>query len=351
MYKVFAAVLLHLLFLKQAFSMPVGFNQAWFHNHYSTQYLDGVYDETEVERIFELNRKAGSTNLRLWFFESANFPMIQWKDGKVVSLRADFIKNVLKTLSISKKYNVKVYMTFLDAHAFKPHKLSRSERKLLKNIYRGRDFLENAIGPLLRAIDEAALAKNISGIDLANEVDTIVNRGGFRRHWKGAGQMLCEWRSFIRSFDSFKSTPVTFSLRLHPLLSLPGDLFSDKGPLACADFLDFHSYSDKGKIYRCNDLKEYSLLGKKKLILGEFGQSFFNHRYDNELQKQNTVNYLKDAVNCGFSEALAWRLSDIRPGANKEARYSFEAFGSPRPAFSIIQEHNSSQTPRSIKIP
>ncbi len=41
-------------------------------------------------------------------------------------------------------------------------------------------------------------------------------------------------------------------------------------------------------------------------------------------------------------EALAWRLSDVRNGVNKEARYSFEAFGQMRPAYYLIQKNNSS---------
>jgi hypothetical protein len=79
---------------------------------------------------------------------------------------------------------------------------------------------------------------------------------------------------------------------------------------------------------------------KKKVIMGEFGQSFFTHRYDDGLQAHATINHLKNAKECGFSELLAWRLSDIRPGHNPEARYSFEAFGQMRPAYYIIQRNN-----------
>lgn len=328
------------LITSHAFCMPVGFNQAWFHNNYGTQYLDQDYDEAEVERIFKITHDAGSTNLRLWFFESAYFPMLEWQGDKIVSIRADFIKNVIRTLQIAKKNKVKVYMTFLDAHAYRPDKLTPHLLKRLKSVYREREFLENAIGPFLKAIENAGIADSIGSIDLVNEVDTVVNRLGFNHRWDGASKMLCQWRSFIKNFESFKDTPVTFSLRLHPLLTLPKKILSDDGPLSCADFLDFHSYSNKGKIHRCNSFKKYSLLNKKKLVLGEFGQSFFNHRYDDNLHQLNTSNYLEQAKSCGFSEALAWRLSDVRPGKNKEARYSFEAYGVPRPAYHIIQRYN-----------
>jgi hypothetical protein len=122
---------------------------------------------------------------------------------------------------------------------------------------------------------------------------------------------------------------------IHPL-----NLLHDKGPLACADYLDFHSYNNEGEIHRCRQLRAYSKLNKKELILGEFGQGFFTHRYDNNLQLKNTELYIKSAERCGFKEALSWRLSDIRPGINKEARYSFEAYGQMRPAYWLIQKNN-----------
>jgi hypothetical protein len=87
-------------------------------------------------------------------------------------------------------------------------------------------------------------------------------------------------------------------------------------------------------------LKSYSKLEKKKLILGEFGQGYFTSRFSNSLQWNNTKAYIKNAQYCGFSEAFAWRLSDVRKGANPEARYSFTAFGKMRPAYYLIQKHN-----------
>jgi hypothetical protein len=324
-------------------AMKIGFNQAWFHNNYASQYLDGSFDESEVDRIFRLTSEAGSKTLRLWFFEGSDFPMVEWKNGEMVGPRADFIKNVLKTLQIAKSYDVKVYMTLLDAHTYRPDKLNRESLRKLRAIFNqkgGALFLTKVIGPLLKAIEESGLSSAIGKIDLCNEMDTVVNRFGFDHGWQGAGKMLCQWRSFIQGYDSFKNIPVTFSIRLHPLLFQPLNLLSDNGPLACADVLDFHSYSDAGTIHKCSQLKRYALKNKKKLILGEFGQSYFTNRYDDNLQYHNTSNYLKSAMECGFSEALSWRLSDIRPGVNKEARYSFEAYGKMRPAYWLIQKHN-----------
>ena len=197
------------------------------------------------------------------------------------------------------------------------------------------------MGPLLQTIEEAGLSDRISRVDLANEMDAAVNRFAFEGGWNGASRFVCQWKSFIRSKPGFETTPVSASLRLHPFLWLPGSLFDRKGSMACADFLDFHSYADHGQIHRCEEIRQYSLSGGKPVILGEFGQAYFTHRYSDDLQVRNTRNYIRSANACGFKEALAWRLSDIREGENPEARYSFEAFGTTRPAFELIRAENA----------
>ena len=329
-----------------AHAIPVGFNQAWFHDRYGTQYLDGSYDRNEVERIFDLTQLAGSQNLRLWFFETAGFPMLEWSNDHIQGLKPDFIRNVLDTLRIARSKGIRVYMTLLDGQSYRPDRLKHEELKILKSIYQeegGAEFLQKALGPLLSAIESEGLSDSVSAIDLSNEMDAVIKRFGFDGNWKGASRMLCQWKSFIQHYPSFSKTPVTFSVRLHPLVSLPLNLLKDHGPMACADYLDFHSYDDRGVILNCNALRKYSISKKKKLILGEFGQDFFNIEYSDEMQTRLTKNYIKNAEACGFEEALAWRLSDIRPGYNKEARYSYESFGKMRPAFGEIQQHNLSQ--------
>ena len=338
------SVLLAITFFCQfTHAINIGFNQAWFQTHYAGQYLDGYYNETEVNRIFKLTHEAGAKTLRLWFFESSNFPMLEWKGNQILGLKADYIKNVLQTLRIARTYHVYVYMTFLDAQSYRPDKLDKETLAKLRAIYQergGAQFLEKVIKPLFKAIEDEGLTSQISRIDLSNEMDAVINRFGFDGGWKGAARMLCQWRSFIHGFHSFQNTPVTFSMRLHPLVVHPIDILSDQGPMACADYFDFHSYHDGGEIYRCQSLKRYARENKKPLILGEFGQAYFNHRYDNRLQAKNTLQYIKSAEECGFQEALSWRLSDIRPGHNKEARYSYEAYGQMRPAYWIIQKNN-----------
>jgi hypothetical protein len=80
---------------------------------------------------------------------------------------------------------------------------------------------------------------------------------------------------------------------------------------------------------------------KKKIYLGEFGQ--LSKSYDDNLQLMVNNNFANNAKRCGFSGALAWRLSDIRPGVNPEARYSYEAFGKPRPAYQFVKTFNENE--------
>jgi hypothetical protein len=323
--------------------IPIGFNQAWFKNQYASQYLDYSYDEREVTRIFHLASQAGAKTLRLWFFESTGFPQLIWNDGHIIGIQPDFVKNVIRTLRIAREHQIQVYMTLLDPQVYRPDQLSCTELKRLKNLLTesgGQEFLQLALAPLLKEIDLAGLSDQISKIDLANEGDAAVDRFAFEHGWVSAARFLCQWRSFIHQKRGFEKTPVTFSIRLSPLLPLPLHLFDQKGPMACADFYDFHSYADSGQIHLCGVLKHYASLGTKKLVLGEFGQNYFTHKYSDELQTKNTRNYLTSSEKCGFSEALAWRLSDIRDGYNPEARYSFEAFGTTRPAFQIISNYN-----------
>ena len=78
--------------MNHALAINVGFNQAWFKNHYASQYLDSNYDMNEVERIFKLSKAAGSQTIRLWFFESSGFPMIHFEQGEMIGLKDEFIK-------------------------------------------------------------------------------------------------------------------------------------------------------------------------------------------------------------------------------------------------------------------
>jgi hypothetical protein len=330
-------------FSQLTYAINIGFNQAWFKNNYSTQYLNPQFDPVEIDRIFSLAELAGSHEVRLWFFESSDFPMIEVDKIQIFNLKTEYIENVVEMLKIADKHHLKIYMTIFDAHTYRPDILPKEKLLKLRNLFSEKGmnhFLQKVMHPLFSEIEEQNLGHVISKIDITNEIDAIINRLGFDGGWNGAKRMLCQWKKFLQGYQQLKMTPITFSLRLHPLIFHPKNLLDDNGPLACADFIDFHSYQDKGDIYRCKELKKYSQVKSKKLIMGEFGQSFFTTRYSDILQLMNTYNYIKNMEACGFKEALAWRLSDIRDGYNKEARYSFESYGRMRPAYYLIQANN-----------
>ena len=204
-------VILAALFMNHALAINVGFNQAWFKNHYASQYLDSNYDMNEVERIFKLSKAAGSQTIRLWFFESSGFPMIHFEQGEMIGLKDEFIKNVITTIKLAKSYDLKIYMTIFDAHTYRPDQLGRKELHNLRKIFQpaGMEiFLKKIIAPLMQAIGNENLSQTISKIDLINEGDTVINRGGFDGGWKGMSKMLCQWKSFLSNYGGFNKTPI-----------------------------------------------------------------------------------------------------------------------------------------------
>jgi hypothetical protein len=328
---------------QSSLAVPTGFNQAWFNDAYGHQYMDYDFDLPEVKRIFKLAKSANAHSLRLWFFEGSELSMINFDGNTPVELKEEFTNNVISTLRAAKEIGVKVYFTVFDAQAYKIYNDPRDRFLRLRSLFskfNGQNFLDNILTPLLRKINDAGLADAIDKFDLANEMDLLINRFGFKNGWRGAKRMLCQWKEAISSTQGFETTPVSFSIRLHPFIMLPLNILSDKGPMKCADFFDFHTYSNQGSIHRCSWVRRYANKNKKKVILGEFGQGFLNHRYSDDLQVNVTKNFIYNAKVCGFSESFAWRLSDIRPGYNKESRYSYEAHGKLRPGYYVIQKHN-----------
>lgn len=321
-----------------AFAFNIGFNQAWFHNDYAHQYLE-KYDPVEVERIFSLAQEAGSKTLRLWFFEGAYLPMFEFEGDRPIKLKEQFIVNVIDMLKRAKEYGIKIYFTLWDAHSYLPGKtppqLLKRFKKLM-NEYEQKLFLHFIFVPFLERLKDAGVADAISKIDLVNEGDTLVNRQVYHEGWTSVKYLLCDYKEKVSR--TLPNTKVTFSIRWQQGLPYPGNILMNNGPLECADYFDLHSYTDSGKIYGCGLFER--IKSDKEMILGEFGQSWFNRSYDDELHIRNTKAYIKNAKRCGFTEALAWRLSDVRPGVNPEARYSFYAFGKPRPAFYEIKKSN-----------
>lgn len=145
-----------LLFSLHAFGINIGFNQAWFHNNYSTQYLDKKFDRAEIERVFSLASSAGSKTIRLWFFEGKKMPMINWNGETPVSLKREYIDNVITLLKIANDNNIKVYMTLFDAHPYTGDKKLKEKFKSLFTERGQNNFIKFILTPFLKEFQKVA---------------------------------------------------------------------------------------------------------------------------------------------------------------------------------------------------
>jgi hypothetical protein len=304
-------------------AFKIHFNQAWFKNDYAHFYRPGSFDPNEVQRIMNLAKDAGSDELRLWFFESSV--------GQVPA--PSEIQNRIETLRIAKSIGMKVYFTFFDAW-------SPAQIGPVFTTSGSAEFLNKVVIPFLQQIEQAGLTSVISKIDLVNEADALIDRKIIPGGWDDLKRFICQWRQTIHQVRAFQNTPVTVSLRLNQYASLPSDLLDPDGTMACADYYDFHSYHTQGVIDRCDQLRIYAQTHQKQMVLGEFAQGYDVQQFDDQLQLENVKAYASSAPSCGFVEAFAWRLSDVRPGVNPDARFSYEANGRQRPAYRFIQNWN-----------
>ncbi len=325
----FLGCLMMFLGSPSAFALKIQFNQAWFKTNYSHSYQTGYFDAVEVRRIFNLAKVAGSNEVRLWFFESSVGDLPNQSE----------VLNMIETLKIARASEMKIYFTFFDAW-------SQAKIQSLFTLPGSDHFLNRVVIPLFQKIENAGLSDVISKIDLVNEGDALIDRQIISGGWNDLKKWICFWKNSIHQVSTFRKIPLTVSLRLDPYASLPPDLFEPHGTMECVDFYDFHSYHTQGVIERCEQLKAYSQLNLKKLVLGEFGQGYDAQHFDDQLQLNNAKAYAASAPSCGFSEAFAWRLSDVRPGENPEARFSFEANGKPRTAYFFVRDWNRSHSPK-----
>jgi hypothetical protein len=328
----------------------IGFNQGWIKSSYEYQWSDQVYDAAEVRRILDLNKGAHSKTIRMWLFEGVNSTALIWKDAKVIGVHPEFLKNFEDFLKEAKKREIQVYPTF-----FSPEAVTKSNDQairnrwwnLFNNKYGGLDAFKEAIKPLLALLYSPEYRSTIFGIDLANEIDIALVKKFFENDWYGANKFICDLRNHIKNATPLgeESIPVTASLGWPyiPLTSRGAvNIILDPNPHhSCVDFWDIHVYDNDGYINNCQKIKELVSSYNKKIYLGEFGQ--FSKAYDDKLQLSSTENFINNAKQCGFSGALAWRLSDVRDGINPEARFSFESFGKTRAAYEYIKNSNAQE--------
>ncbi len=325
----------------------VGFNQAWLKNNYEHQWTGADYSPSETRRILDLTSHAGGETLRLWLFEGQNSTSLIWKAEKVSGLHPDFLKNLEDFIKAARERNIKVYLTLFDGNLLRTLQNGPFRNRwwnILNNKFGARAaFQQNALNPLLEFLYRDDIRPWVFGLDVMNEIDAAVAGWEFEGGWKGANNFVCDFKNRIHSQrQSQLSIPVTASIGWPaiPFYSKGAqNLILDPNPHpSCVDFWDIHFYNNEGKIPNCEKIKQVSKKYKKKIYLGEFGQQ--SKQFSDSLQLLSTREFIKNAKACGLSGALAWRLSDIRPEANPEARFSYEAYGVTRPAYQWIKEWN-----------
>lgn len=318
-----------------------GYNIAWWDVNYGHQWNDGSFSQKKVREMLDLASLGHAKIVRVWLFEDSN----QWQfeldeTGTPLRLRKEIIPNILFFLSECEKRGLKANLTILDGNAFQLERLPSSSKRawwwnLLNNQYAQGDwFHQEIVTPLFAAIDDADLLATVAQIELMNEIDGAVKSGIFSSDWKSVKSFVCDWQKKL------KPLAISYGVSVGHQGSVRHIVDNDV-PSECTDYLDLHVYNDHGNIPMCRWFQKQAARGRR-FQLGEFGQK--SARYDDDDQKQLTTNFLNSANECGFESALAWRLEDLRAGHNKEARFSYTAFGEPRPAWYVLRDFPG-QTP------
>lgn len=325
-----------LLWVLPAFGLELGFNQAWIKNRYSHQWIN--YDAHEAERILQLAKDSNASIVRMWLFEGTNTQGIKWEKNIPKTIDQKYLDNLEHFIQTSKRLNLKLNLTLFDGNIISQDSFKRFQNRwwnLLNNKYKTADhFLANIITPVIKLINN--YPNTVTQIDLVNEINALngayhIYPQMFKGEWRGLNKFVCKWSKFIknRTYYDLKTT-VSFGWG-----NAVSNILSKKLDSSCIDFLQIHLYNNEGTIPKCAELKKYITKANKPIQLGEFGQK--SKSYDSSLQTKVLKNFIKNAPKCGISSALAWRLSDIRSGENAEARFSFEAFGKPRPAYYVFK--------------
>ncbi|MBY0517906.1 MAG: hypothetical protein K2P81_13435 [Bacteriovoracaceae bacterium] len=312
-----------------------GFNIAWWDTHYGHQWNEGSFSPRKVRELLDLAKNSNSDLVRIWLFEDSG--MLQFeKDetGMPVALREEYIPNVLYFLKECKKRGLKANLTLFDGNAYPHERLPESQQRgwwwnVLNNKYAmGTWFLKAIVNPLFDAIDEEGLKEVVAQVEIMNEIDAAVKYDIFANDWISAQAFVCQWHNVFKDRKIQYGVSVGHAGAYKHLQN--GDL-----PTYCSDYQDLHLYNDTGEIPGCDWFKKAAANGAI-FQLGEYGQK--NPRFDDDLQTKVTFSFLNNARECGFQSALAWRLEDVRPGHNREARHSYTAFGETRPAYDTIKQ-------------
>lgn len=314
----------------------VGFNQGWIYNRYGSQFTQKGFDEKELRRIFKLSKEAHGSIVRMWLFPGHKplFFDVQKKSNTneylVIKESEAHLQYIERMLQIALEEGVKLNLTLfngVDAHLDLDQEYLKS---FWNDLLNNKNSLLEAFlsGPLEKVLNLINSKKEyrevVPQLDIANEINAYLtffgrNGIGFKNGYEDANKFICKIYKKIKKHPVGKTLQVTASLG-YGRESI--DLYYNKLPWpSCVDFFDVHIYQNRGKIRGCKKIVAYAKEHNKKVQLGEFGQFQFPKKIDDKRQSRLTKNFLLNAKKCGFSGALAWRLTE----PNTSGMYNYNA--------------------------
>lgn len=328
----------------------LGFNQGWLRTHYSSQWTSR-WDEAEADRMLEATRRFGGGVLRMWLFCGIEAEGILWDGGedrtwnpprrrhRPSGVAPEKLAHLGRFLELAAARGVRVYLTLLSGNMHlqedKPNFRHRHEEwwNILNDRYgAGRGFRERVLAPVLEVV--ARHREAVFAIDLMNEGNALARAHWFSGGWPGMTRFVRRWRAFIRARVD---VPVGVSYGHH---TATADFLAGRVPADAVDFHDIHLYNDRGSIPRERAVAARIRALGQPVYLGEFGQK--REGVDDGFQASVTRAFVENARRVGFAGALAWRLSDVRPGDRPQERHSFDREdGSWRPAAWVMRELGS----------
>ncbi len=304
----------------------VGYNEAWFGSHYSSDLTSG-YDDTLVATTLDGIVAAGGHVVRLWLFEGLEGVVLGASSPRITGLDAALLPNLEKVLLAARARKLAVYLTAFDGNAMPQD--AGAVRDLYWNIVNdaygeGTAYENTVLAPLLTTL--GSYKDVVYAFDLMNEIEAPRIHGYWADPFGGPRATMQRWASFVKTRAPWLR--VTSSAGYDTAsFDIATGFFSGLG----LDFYDLHVYSDTGAIPGVANVCARAKSDGVFMLLGEFGQR--SHVESDSLQLASTQAFLAAAKSSCFAGALPWRY---------DAAESYWAYkrsdGSDRPAVSAVAQ-------------
>jgi hypothetical protein len=353
-------------------SFTVGYDEAWFADHYPNWLASNpsFYDTnlhqfvnvpsqfsatlSVMDKWFDGMAKGGAKIVRIWVFPGlqgielnlSNSPGSQTVGLTLDSMREpedsmrkpELIGNLKTVFKLAKHHGLMLQVVALngvDMQAAVGTPLQAYFENLLLNIGGERDtFKTKVLLPLLKLLNENRNV--VYGLDLINEIEaTFISNPPYFANFPAAQDFIKDMAAFVKSNSSLRVTSSTGGAGGNlAVFEIVSGLFSGLG----LDFYDVHFYADGGVLPSvvtglCNKVSEDGV----QIILGEYGQSLLNTSTDDILQSLTTANFLYTAKTTCFSAALAWMYEINKIPTQVYFLTYLRPNGTLRPAYNVIQ--------------